>query len=204
MRIETCRASQQEQVMVLPGDDLLPNAIGTYTHAITIAVLPERVWPWLVQMGGGRAGWYSFDRVDNGGAPSAKSIINDYQQISSGDVFPAIPGATDAFLVVRVERSRHLVLTVPDASGGSKVSWAFLLQPVYQDHTRLIVRARISEHWLGSAEEQPNPRQDTILIERIYGIFQRIPLPIMLAVAGFGHYMMESKMLRGIKRRAEA
>ena len=204
MRIETCRASQQEQVMVLPADDLLPNAIGTYTHAITIAALPEHVWPWLVQMGGGRAGWYSFDRIDNGGVPSAESIINEYQQISSGDVFPAIPGATDAFLVAQVEPPRHLVLTVPDASGGCHVSWTFLLQPMYQDHTRLIVRARISEHWLSLAEEQSNPPQDTIQIERIYGLFQRIPGPIVLAVAGFGHYVMESKMLRGIKRRAEA
>ena len=130
MRIETCLASKQEQRRAMPADSLVPEPIGTVTHAVTIRAPLESVWPWLAQMGGGRAGWYSYDRIDNGGHPSAESILGGYQQIAPGDVLPAIPGATDAFLVAEVEVPRHLVLTVPDASGGIQVSWEFLLQPV--------------------------------------------------------------------------
>jgi hypothetical protein len=154
-------------------------------------------------MGSGRAGWYSYDRIDNGGHPSAESILSEYQQIAPGDVLPAIPGVTDVFRVAEVEVPRHLVLTVPDASGGIQVSWEFLLQPVDQSSTRLIVRARISPGWPAPTQARPASSRGPILIKRIYGALERTPKPLMLAPAGFGHYLVESRMLRGIKRRAE-
>ena len=58
-----------------------------------IAAPPERVWPWRVQMGAGRAGWYSYDRIDNGGRPSADRIVPELQRLAVGDVMPAVPGA---------------------------------------------------------------------------------------------------------------
>jgi hypothetical protein len=203
MRIETCLASKQEQRRAMPADSLVPDPIGSVTHALTIHAPLESVWPWLAQMGAGRAGWYSYDRIDNGGFPSAESILGKYQQIAPGDVLPAIPGATDAFLVAEVEAPRHLVLTVPDASGGIQVSWEFLLQPVDQGCTRLIVRGRISPRWPAPTQTLSASSSGPILIERIYAVLERTPKPLMLAGAGIGHYLMEARMLRGIKRRAE-
>jgi len=69
------RATPQERQRALPGDTLILDAAATVMHAITIAATQERVWPWLVQMGSGRAGWYSYDWVDNDGRPSATEII---------------------------------------------------------------------------------------------------------------------------------
>jgi len=203
MRIETCKASKQEQHLAMPADSLISDPIGNVTHAVTINAPVESVWPWLAQMGAGRAGWYSFDRIDNGGHLSAESILANCQQIGPGDVLPAIPGATDAFVVAQVETPHHLVLTVPDASGGIQVSWEFLLQPVDQGCTRLIVRGRISPRWPAPTEARTASSRGPILIERIYAVLERIPKPLMLAAAGVGHYIMEARMLRGIKRRAE-
>src|SRR5919109_907787 len=64
------RATREEKAHPLPGDELIPDAIGSLTHAVTIRSGPHEVWPWLVQMGAGtRAGWYSYDVLDNGGRP---------------------------------------------------------------------------------------------------------------------------------------
>lgn len=84
---------------------------------------------------------------------------------------------------------------------GTLVSWDFLLKPLDQGHTRLIVRARVSSQWLERAEDKDSPDGPTF-IERIYGLLARIPKPIMLGIARLGHRLMESRMLRGIKRRA--
>jgi hypothetical protein len=203
MRIETCLASRQEQRWAMPADSLVSDTIGTMTHAITIHTPLENVWPWLAQMGGGRAGWYSYDRIDNSGHTSAESILTEYQQIAPGDVLPAIPGVTDAFCVAEVEVPRHLVLTVPDARGGIQVSWEFLLKPLDQGRTRLIVRARISPRWPAPTQARSASSRSPILIERIYAVLKHTPKPLVLAAAGFGHYLMEARMLRGIKRRAE-
>jgi hypothetical protein len=72
----------------LPGDDLLPVANGRWTHAITIHAQPSDVWPWLAQMGCRRAGWYSYDGLDNGGVPSADRILPTLQRVEVGDLFP--------------------------------------------------------------------------------------------------------------------
>ena len=103
-----------------------------------------------------------------------------------------------------VQIPRHLVLTVPEASGGIQVSWEFLLQPVDQDCTRLIVRGRISPRWPAPTQARSISSSSPILIERIYAVLEHTPKSLMRAVAGFGHYVMEARMLRGIKRRAES
>jgi hypothetical protein len=106
-------------------------------------------------MGGDRAGWYSYDWIDNGGQPSAKCIQPEYQQIAAGDIMPATPGATSAFRIAVVAPPYRLVLTVPDSSNDILVSWEFLLEPLNYGCTRLIVRGRISQHWPGRSPVRP-------------------------------------------------
>jgi len=206
MRISTCLASRGERHGVMPADHLVPDAIASVTHAVTIDAPPERVWPWLAQMGAGRAGWYSYDHVDNGGVASATRIVPEYQHIAPGHVLPAIPGATDHFVVASVEPPRDLVLTVPRAGAGgvSRVSWEFLLEPLDHGRTRLIVRGRVSPHWLDIPQDRSASPDGPILIERVYRVLARLPRPVLFLVAGFGHCLMQARQLRGIKLRAEA
>jgi hypothetical protein len=205
MCIRNYMASQEEQRRPMAADTIVPTPIYAETRAITIDASVEHIWPWLAQMGSGRAGWYAFDWIDNGGRPSAKTILPEYQHIAPGDIMPALPGMRDVFLLTAVDPPRRLILTVPDVTFGSRVSWEFLVEPLDQGHSRLIVRGRVSPHWLDAVNRHdPAVSRGPIFIERVYGLLTRIPRPIMLAVASFGHGLMEVRQLRGIKRRAEA
>src|SRR6185436_9994343 len=81
----------REDERPLPGDELLPDAVGQLTHGITIGAPPDQIWPWLVQMGCRRAGYYSIDLLDNGGVPSAREIHPELGEVRVGDVLPATP-----------------------------------------------------------------------------------------------------------------
>src|SRR5512145_1901204 len=144
----TCIPSPLEKRRPLAVDALVPEPIFASTHAITIDAPPEQVWPWIAQMGAGRAGWYSWDAIDNGGTPSANRVVAEFQTVVPGGVMPAVPGATNAFVVASVDPPRDLVLTVPDGRGGNAVAWEHVLEPVVGGRTRLIVRGRASAHWL--------------------------------------------------------
>jgi hypothetical protein len=135
-------AEPSEQAIRLPGDELIPAAIGSVTHAITIERSPRDVWPWLAQMGSGRAGWYAYDFIDNGEHPSAQSILPEYQNVVVGTVFPALPGAKDVFLVARCEAPNALVLTWRSSGGAYLATWSFVLEEPQPGRTRLIVRGR--------------------------------------------------------------
>jgi protein-S-isoprenylcysteine O-methyltransferase Ste14 len=139
--VTSCRSvrpSADEARRPLPGDELVAAAKVCWKHAITIRGRPAEIWPWLVQMGCRRAGWYSYDGLDNGGVRSAERIVPEFQQVRVGDVFPMAPKAKDAFVVQTVEPERALVLG--DATGG--MSWAFVLEPIDQSSSRLITRSR--------------------------------------------------------------
>jgi len=138
------RATAEERRRTLPDDGLLDEALGTWTHGVTIAAPPRAVWPWLAQMGAGRAGWYSWDFIDNGGRPSASEVVAGWERIAVGDVLPIAPGAKDAFVVQRLEPGRDLVLAVPHRGGGLSTTREFLLDPLPGERTRLLVRARVS------------------------------------------------------------
>ena len=188
----------------MPHEAAIINPMARVAAGITIRAPVERVWPWIVQIGSGRAGWYSYDWIDNGGHRSASSILPQHQRLEPGDIVPAIPGSTDAFIVAAVEPPTRLVLMVPDALGGSQVQYEFLLDPLPPDRTRLTVRGVLSERWPTRTKPSTSSAQPPILIERVYGLLARIPKPIKLGIAYVGHHFMESRMLRGIKRRAEA
>jgi hypothetical protein len=166
----------------LPGDDLIAHPLASLTHAITIRCAPEAVWPWLVQMGAGRAGWYSYDAIDNGGKPSAERIVPELQTVEVGYLFPWLPGASEGFIVMTCHPERCLVLGAPAVEGYPVVTWAFVLEPQTPQTTRLIVRARASRRY------------------RFHGLPEWVTLGLMCP----GHFVMQRKQLLGIARRAEA
>jgi hypothetical protein len=170
------KAARAERVRDLPGDDLIPRPIGSMTHAITIRCSRQNLWPWLAQMGAGRAGWYSYDLFDNGGRRSAERILPEFQNASTGTLFPALPDATDAFVALVCEPARFLILGVPRPEGEPAVTWTFALEDADTSETRLIVRVRVNR-----------------------GDGRRVPLWFMR----FIHYVMQRKQLLEIARRAE-
>jgi hypothetical protein len=100
------RARGDEDQREFPGDELLPRSKGEWTNAITIRARPSDIWPWLVQMGCRRAGWYSYDGLDNGGVPSVARVVPELQHVEVGDLFPWTPNAYDGFVVKAVEPGR--------------------------------------------------------------------------------------------------
>ena len=202
MAVATCVATALERRRPLPVDRIIPDPLFTSTHAITIDAPPDQVWPWIAQMGAGRAGWYSWDAIDNGGTPSATRLVSELQTVNPGDVMPAVPGATDAFVVASVDPPRDLVLTVPDGHGGNAVAWEHVLNPTADGRTRLIVRGLAGSNWLELARAQPPAGHRRIFIERVYGVLARLPRPLLLALARVGHRFMEARHLRGIERRS--
>lgn len=175
------RADRRERARPLPGDELIPEPIGSVTHAITIQSPPRNVWPWLVQMGSGRAGWYSYDFIDNGGRRSAEEILPEFQHISLGDVFPALPKVRDAFTVLQFEREHSLVLGWRAADGTLFTTWAFELEGLQGGGTRLIVRGRVGCGY------------------RPHGL----PTWVAMLIAPSAHFIMERKQMLDIKERAE-
>ena len=176
------RASRGERRRGLPGDELITNPIASLTHAITIRRPRRDIWPWLAQMGAGnRAGWYSYDVLDNGRQPSAARIIPELQSISVGTVFPAIPGVTDGFTILAFEPARFLVLGWLTPDGAPLVTWAFVLDDAEHGSTRLIVRAR------GGSGYQ----------------FHGLPWPVAKRIVPIVHFIMQRKQLLGIAERAE-
>src|SRR2546428_8278858 len=85
-------ATEEEVRRTLPGDEVVIDPTFDATRAITVEAPPEDIWPWIVQMGFGRAGWYSYDLLDNFGRRSAKQIIPSLQDVQAGDVVPMGPG----------------------------------------------------------------------------------------------------------------
>ncbi|MBB2915605.1 hypothetical protein FHS43_006928 [Streptosporangium becharense] len=84
-------ATDAEVAAVMPGDEVIPGA-GVTTRAVTIEARPGQVWPWLAQIGWGRAGWYSYDWLDNDGRPSANHVVADLQDLRVGDRILMTPG----------------------------------------------------------------------------------------------------------------
>jgi hypothetical protein len=183
MIYRSVRPNRGERWRSLPGDGLIAETAGMLTHAVTIHGARREVWPWLVQMGAGRAGWYSYDRIDNGGRPSADRIVPELQQVSVGELFPAQPGISEGFVVLGFEAERFLVLGWPSPEGPPIVTWAFVLEEPEPGCTRLIVRVRAGQDY------RPP-----------FGL----PRWAVWSLVPFGHFVMQRKQLLGIARRAEA
>ena len=130
----------------LPGDEVVPEPTFDATRAITIRATPEQIWPWLLQVGVTRAGWYSYDRLDNFGRPSAREIIPALQARSVGDVMPMSPDGRQGVQVLAMDLPRSMMWgTLPDTT------WLWFIEPGADGTTRLISRIRKRYRWLSSS-----------------------------------------------------
>jgi hypothetical protein len=85
-------STREEVTRGMPGDEVVLAPTFSATRAVTVEGRPEAIWPWIVQIGFGRAGWYSYDVLDNLGHHSAEHIIPELQHIEVGDPIPVGPG----------------------------------------------------------------------------------------------------------------
>ena len=160
-RMLTWGATRDEILHCYPGDELVPDADSGSTMATNLPAPPDRVWLWLVQMGGERGGWYSWDWLDNDGKASADRIVPGWQRLEQGQHLSraSVPGAQGPnwFTVEVLEPNRTLVLrsTYGMFSGVSfdpridPVPWAYIdgiwgfhLRETASGGTRLVVHSR--------------------------------------------------------------
>lgn len=167
-------ATTAEAAEALPGDDFVGSARMQVTRAVTLDGPPEQVWPWLIQIGTGRAGWYSYDCLDNGCRPSAESILPEWQKVKKGDKIPISPDGKANFPIEIFEKNKVLGLGGRDGDFGAM--WAMVLKPLEGGKTRLIIRFRM----------------------RLDPWYCGIPSQLLLEPA---HFIMERKMLLELKRR---
>jgi len=132
---------------------LIPGAPRASVMATTFAAPPAAVWPWLVQMGCDRAGFYSWNRLDNGGNPSADRIHPEWQDLQQGGRILAVPDGSVWFDAAVLEPERTLILrsslALPtpvhfDPAGRpprafNDSTWGFFLRPTDEGGTRLVV-----------------------------------------------------------------
>jgi len=153
--LRSSSATRWERNRPLPGDDAVPGASSASTMATTIDAPPAAVWQWLVQIGSDRAGFYSFDHLDNAGRPSVEEIRPEWQTLAVGDRLASTPSGRTWFVVTELEPERSLVLRASidpcarcsyDPAGERPrffidSSWAFVLEPL-ASRTRLLVRTK--------------------------------------------------------------
>jgi hypothetical protein len=169
-------ATDEEVHSPMPGDDTVPRASFNATRAITIETPPERVWPWIVQMGYRRAGFYTYALLDNAGYESADRVLEEFQNPKIGDWMPMASkvNETTAFKVKAFETNRWLLWEKPDST------WAWKLILLAGGRTRLIARLKQRYAW-----ESPAMAVMTLVLLE------------------FGDFPMMRRVLKGIKVRAE-
>ena len=168
-------ATDDEVARWMSGDDVVGHVDFNATRAVTIHARPEHIWPWLVQIGSGRAGWYSYDWIDNGRVPSSEVIVPELQHLKVGDLVPMVPGKDVGVWVKELEPNRRMLWW--DRKG--EYSWEWQLDPIDDESTRIVTRLRATYPPLWSSKT----------------------LYVMLATTG--DIVMIRKCLLGIKARAE-
>ena len=192
-RILRAGASDEEVRGSFPGAQVIPGGRRGATMAVTIDAPPSQVWPWLVQMGCDRAGWYSWDRLDNGGVPSAERIHPEWQGLVVGDRLASTPSGRAWFQVAALDPERFLGLRAtidlrrgrPFDPAGPRprfyvdALWGFLLGAWPGRRTRLVVS--------GYAAARPR---------LLHGIADRLFWEP-------AHWVMQRRQFTNLKRRAE-
>lgn len=190
----TWGTTSDEVDRLLPGDELIPAPKIHATHAVTIQAPPSAVWPWLVQLGQGRGGFYSYDWIENLiglNIHTANKILPEHQDIKVGDTIALAPEGFSIPVAI-VDPGHTLVLHGDTRSAGAgeappmkpgdylAMTWGFYLIERGDGTTRLIERSKID--WNPSLANS---------------VFYRLLLEP-------GAFLMERKMMLGIKQRAEA
>ncbi|SIQ79959.1 hypothetical protein SAMN05421858_0441 [Haladaptatus litoreus] len=178
-------ATDEEAEGPLPGDGIIRSPRVEATHAITIGASVEDVWPWLVQLGQGRGGFYSYDWLENlvgADIHNADRILPEQQTLEVGDTVRlapeeyAVQSPNSVPEVAVLDPGRAIVLCPPTTP--PRWTWAFVLHPVDETTTRFVVRMRSGERTLGGA-----------VVDHLFW--------------EPAHFVMERKMLLGVKERAE-
>jgi len=169
-------ATDAEVAAPMPGDEVIDDVAYLATRAITIDAAPSAVWPWLVQVGCLRAGYYANDLLDNLGHPSADRILPEFQHLEIGQWVPMSPTPSDvtAFKVAGFEQGSWLLWQQPLST------WSWTLAELPGGRTRLVTRLRIHLDW--------NHKAASLL---------------SVLLNEFGDFPMMRRMLLGIRDRAE-
>ena len=167
-------ASHEEVNRLMPGDEIVKNPSFNATRAVTVNKKPEQIWPWIVQIGHTRAGWYSYDLVDNLAKKSAERIIPELQNLQPGDLIPIDPNRKRGFWVKDFKPNQWMLWW--DKEGG--LTWAWGLYPLDKEHTRLVTRIRLRYNWLS-------------------------PIILFAIAIDVGDFVMMRQCMLGIKARAE-
>jgi len=184
-------ATDEEVRAALPGDELVAEPVTQATRGMTVNAPPGQVWPWVVQLGADRAGFYSYDWLENLfglGIHSAGRVVADWQQRATGDLVYADAAGTGGWYVMQVVPSEVLVLKLANVAAGQPLRrdeqlrweflWTFATRDAGNGTTRLLVRERVG---FGSRATR-----------------------LLMAPFGVVSFIMTQKMMRGIKARAEA
>ena len=178
MRLRNWGATPDEVSAQLPGDDICPDARIVATRSISLSASPEDVFPWLRQMGFGRAGWYSYDILDNLGRRSASSIVEKWQDLEEGGT---MPGGPVDFRATTVQPPHTLVIML-DRRGriGRRICFtlAYNLRPTASG-TRLVTRARTRINLPGGVLLERfvlGPGDGVMVRKQLLGISHRIRL----------------------------
>jgi hypothetical protein len=215
-QFHTWGVDPDEAAMPLPGDGLVPDAEAIDTRGIEIAAPPKDVWPWLVQMGYGRAGWYSYDELDMD-QPSAETIVPELQHLAIGDLIPTHPGggfevrvlepekalvvyADRPMIQAQAEAARAAGTSLEDASANVRATGMYLDKSM---------PGEFEASWAFVLE--PRPEGKTRLIERFRGHMDFPPdattSAFAPAIAGrallFGLFVMVRRQMLGIRDRVE-
>jgi hypothetical protein len=189
-RFKRWGATSDEVSRALAGDDQVAHPLVATTRAITIHAPADAVWPWLVQMGWHRAGWYSYGAIDNDHLPSASHIIPTLQDLHVGDFVPE--GVGVGWTVTALEPGHLLLLTKHGPMAGvdwlewCDSSWLFLIDEIDSEHSRLVERARTAIKF------KPNTRAGAVASTAFVG-----------PALAIGDFVMAHRHMRGIQHRAE-
>jgi hypothetical protein len=167
-------ASDEEMARDMPGDAIVASPSFDATRAVTVNAPAENIYPWIVQVGMTRAGWYSYDLLDNLARPSAEEILLEHQTIQIGDVIPMSPDGKQGMHVYDFLENKWMLWW--DNLGDS--TWVWDIYPLGENQSRLVTRVRMKYRWFSPA------------------------ILFSLLIEFFDIVMMRKCML-GIKRRAE-
>jgi hypothetical protein len=177
-------ATRAELGATMPGDEVVPGAQFNATRAISIDAPRQQVWPWILQLGYGRAGFYTYDLLDNGGVPSADRIVAGCQDLRVGDLVPMFHETHGLAIAYRVDSldPNNWMLWVhrPHEDERPDSTWSWRLTAHPDGGTRLVTRMKQDYRW-----ESPGLAAFNLVLME------------------FGDFAMERRMLKGMKLRAE-